>query len=476
MYCRNCGKENEDGAKFCGYCGSPMESEKEHVEVPEKPVKVPAEKEKRERKGKKKGKIGMILCLILLLLAAAVAGGIALKKQQIKKQYNSAVATGDKYLEKMEYEKAEAAYLEAIQIDQKQKEPYLKLIDIYIEDGKYKKAVDLAEEAKENVPKEEQQEFDEIIDEWENVEEYTWVVDPEIEADELDYLKSNHYWDYSWNDLRKQKETSYAVIGKGDSYSLIDMDGNLADEMNYKRVSLKDDNYLLTSKTKKYDPVLYVDNDLYEFDEKTGRINPIGNRGSDWTGGTFYCYNGSIFNSMEGNVDLGENMVSLPDYAIPLQQSDSRPPTDYDVYEWENNLSGKYAICKGGKLVTDFEYDNCGSSVSGILAVEKNGKWGYVDEDGKIVIPIEYDNSWMIMSVMGENEYAQMQQNPFCYAASNGYVPLVKDGKWEMRRADGTLAIPSGIFEAIRPVQEGNRCWVKKDGKWGVICLGKEAK
>ncbi len=36
--------------------------------------------------------------------------------------------------------------------------------------------------------------------------------------------------------------------------------------------------------------------------------------------------------------------------------------------------------------------------------------------------------------------------------------------------SDGKKVIPEGIFEAIRPVQDG-KCWVKKDGYWGVIEL-----
>ena len=50
----------------------------------------------------------------------------------------------------------------------------------------------------------------------------------------------------------------------------------------------------------------------------------------------------------------------------------------------------------------------------------------------------------------------------------DGFIPLTKDGKWELRTVDGTTVIPAGIFEAIRPVYDG-RCWVKKDGRWGVI-------
>ena len=32
------------------------------------------------------------------------------------------------------------------------------------------------------------------------------------------------------------------------------------------------------------------------------------------------------------------------------------------------------------------------------------------------------------------------------------------------------VVISAGVFEEIRPVHDG-KCWVKKDGKWGVIRL-----
>ena len=39
-----------------------------------------------------------------------------------------------------------------------------------------------------------------------------------------------------------------------------------------------------------------------------------------------------------------------------------------------------------------------------------------------------------------------------------------------MRNTSGKLVIASGVFEKICPVYDG-KCWVKKDGKWGVIQL-----
>ena len=122
-------------------------------------------------------------------------------------------------------------------------------------------------------------------------------------------------------------------------------------------------------------------------------------------------------------------------------------------------------------LLTEFEYDECGSLESGLLAAKKDGKWGYIDESGKTVIPFEYDVSWKHYA----SPYPDTDMGEYCYAATEGYVPLVKDGKWEMRNTENKIVIPSGTFEEILPVHNC-RCWVKKDGKWGVIEFEKAVK
>ena len=42
-----------------------------------------------------------------------------------------------------------------------------------------------------------------------------------------------------------------------------------------------------------------------------------------------------------------------------------------------------------------------------------------------------------------------------------------------MRDTAGNVVIPGGVFDAICPVYNG-KCWVQKDGKWGVVRLGPE--
>ena len=125
--------------------------------------------------------------------------------------------------------------------------------------------------------------------------------------------------------------------------------------------------------------------------------------------------------------------------------------------------------------MTDFVYDELGACVNGFMA-EKDGKWGYINDKGETVIPFEYEPSWgkgFFYDRYGTADLEVPDEKAFCYAASGGFVPLLKDGQWKLVNMQGETAIPYGVFETIRPVYDG-KCWVKKDGKWGVIRVAEE--
>jgi len=54
---------------------------------------------------------------------------------------------------------------------------------------------------------------------------------------------------------------------------------------------------------------------------------------------------------------------------------------------------GKYGFIDNmGREIIPCKYDSSfGFSIDGLAAVEMNGKWGFVDETGKEVVPIKYD-------------------------------------------------------------------------------------
>lgn len=186
--------------------------------------------------------------------------------------------------------------------------------------------------------------------------------------------------------------------------------------------------------------------------------------------GSYYYCNG-LCNAMEGMEYLNDQGITRNlrkiETVIPIKQSKNSYKTNgEDADVWLEKNKTKYALWKDESLISDFTYDECGSENSGLLAVKKGGKWGYLDKTGKVIIPIKYDASWKEYFA----DLGQSIQKEYCYAASEGYVTLVKNNKWEMRTTDNKLVILPGIFEKILPVYDG-KCWVKKDGKWGVIQL-----
>lgn len=460
-YCKKCGNELSDHAKFCGKCGTKVVSMAEDFDIHDE------HEEKMEKS--KKNKTLLIIGLVFILLALFIAVIFVVKKQKDVKEYERYILKAERYVEKLEYEQAEDAYLRAIAIDEKQLEPYVRLAEVYIILEEYDKAEDILEQAEDAKAEgneeieEEKKEVEETLDEIKDMIEYSWVVEPTIEADDIYYIKSCE--DYiSHNELRRQDATPIAVIDRGGQKGLIDMNGKMLVETEYTEIVKFMDYYWLQCE----EPVELggYEQEVIIYDPAEGLLPGIGMGINDRV--AFYYYN-----SLESAVNdvLGYVMSDIPQNPYPVQKTSGRY-ADFDglSIEWVRSNGGKYAIFNGKTQVTDFIYDECGTYSEGLLAVCMDGKWGYVDGDGNEIIPLAYDSSWNMFTdslFMARDNYYD-----FCYAASDGYVTLCKDGEWELRDTTGKLAIPTGVFEKILPVYEG-KCWVKKDGKWGVIKLGK---
>lgn len=292
----------------------------------------------------------------------------------------------------------------------------------------------------------------------EGIQDYRWVVEPTIEADDIYYLADYPDLDHPINMLSKQADNSNAVIQRGDELGIISIEGNLLTEIEYREIANFGDSYMMIRTIPKYSKEYNMDWDIYWLN-KNGEVSAsVGNGVLDFE--VYYCYEGVIQRAGYIYDDFVQGV-------LPVQESSVCH--DQDTYLIMNNLSGKYALEYDGKLITDFIYDECGSESEGLFAVCQNGKWGYVNKKGEIVIPFEYNASWQQYPVfdMGSSR-SSSNVKEYCYAASDGYIVLLQDGEWELKDIDGNSIIPKGIFEVIRPVFDG-KCWVKKDGKWGVI-------
>lgn len=141
MFCSNCGAKLENTAVFCGECGAKVEAmAASAVETAEETVKVTvAEAPVSE---KKKGGKGGIVALIIILTLVLAGGGVAAwyftsdgyNCKKYLKQAEAAFAEG-------ELEDAKDYYETVLEYDETQKDIYVKLADIAIQDGKYESAI-----------------------------------------------------------------------------------------------------------------------------------------------------------------------------------------------------------------------------------------------------------------------------------------------------------------------------------------------
>ena len=139
-------------------------------------------------------------------------------------------------------------------------------------------------------------------------------------------------------------------------------------------------------------------------------------------------------------------------------------------YEWADGESpsfeirmddtDKYALWSPkGNLLTDYIYDEIGSSSYGIVAACKAGKWGYLDEQGREITEFVYDAPWQI-----GNGYS------CAYPCTSDTMVVSLNGKMGVLYKDGSLLIDFGEFEDIAPAWN-DELWVKQNSLWGLIDL-----
>ncbi len=111
---------------------------------------------------------------------------------------------------------------------------------------------------------------------------------------------------------------------------------------------------------------------------------------------------------------------------------------------WENHKCG---FKRGGKIVIKAEYDFVDDFFGDLAIVSKNDKYGYINKQGKVIIPLQYD----------------FRLGTF----HDGLAYVKKDGKYGFIDKNGKIIIPLKYDDARR-FNEG-LAGVKNNGKYGFI-------
>jgi hypothetical protein len=140
-----------------------------------------------------------------------------------------------------------------------------------------------------------------------------------------------------------------------------------------------------------------------------------------------------------------------------------------------------------GKVLIPVEYEDIESDDLNWLWAKKDGKYGYLDENGAVVIPFIYDGAKTFSGLMAAvkkgdkwgfiNRDAE-EELPFIYDEAEVFYQgkwlsptlclVKKGGKWGYIDTEGTVIIPFA-YDELDDFFMDDYCAAKKNGKWGYI-------
>lgn len=150
-----------------------------------------------------------------------------------------------------------------------------------------------------------------------------------------------------------------------------------------------------------------------------------------------------------------------------------------------SHVGGKWGfIDADGKILVPAQYESYQASQDGTCLVRLDKKWGMIDTTGKVLMPFAYDMVNYIS--LGGNTMVQTQMNttqmgcmdtlgnivvPIQYRKiihlGNGFIGVSTNGKWGVSRSNGAVITEEKYLE-ISPFTNGYAA-VRTGRKWGII-------
>lgn len=270
-----------------------------------------------------------------------------------------------------------------------------------------------------------------------------WVIRPEITAQAIQPLVRADF-----NDNTNHYDISFApcfrimIDGK---YGIIDYNGEIVIPAEYDEIfAIRDsDDFLGVKVDGEERKQTYIHSDTFKTQSARKKYNS-----------KKYEYYWNVDNSSalfvkteDGSTDKEEFSPSLPETVKGVKYISGK-----------YNTTGKFGLYSNSRNVTGMVYSGAGVFTDGLAAFKSNGKWGYIDSDGRTVVPFEYDAVWGYSALGGED-------TP--YECSEGHITVCKNKKFGILKDDGTM-VSDFIFDDATPVING-KAFVKQNGQYGVI-------
>ena len=170
MYCIKCGSKLDDSDVFCGECGFPVEP----LNEPAMPQQAPAVPKNRHPV-----RVALISIGVVAVLGVAAFVGLHIYKEkraeaeaqaaaeaeaELRRTLREQMRLGDRYLDELDFERAIAAYEEAIEIDPKNVDAYMGLAQAYVGLQDYQSAIDILLEGEDETDDDDLKEFREQLE------------------------------------------------------------------------------------------------------------------------------------------------------------------------------------------------------------------------------------------------------------------------------------------------------------------------
>ncbi len=270
-----------------------------------------------------------------------------------------------------------------------------------------------------------------------------WAIRPEISAQAIqplvraDFNENTSHYDISF--------APYFRIMINGKYGIIDFNGEIVIPAEYDEIfAIRNSDDFLGVKIDGEDKKqTYIHSDTFDTQSARKKYNS-----------KKYEYYWNVDNSSALFVVTEDGSTQKEDF------SPSLPETVKGVkyISGKYNSTGKFGLYSNSRNVTGMVYSGAGVFTDGLAAFKSNGKWGYIDSNGRTVVPFEYDAVWGYSALGGED-------TP--YECSEGHITVCKDKKFGILKDDGSLIVDF-IFDDATPVING-KAFVKQNGKYGVI-------